>query len=411
MSKYLLFLTHLPVFSEVNAPKSCSYLAWLFALVAVSTVSGFLFFPTSMLYFATCMLCLLYILKEGRILWNGKFILLYVAFGISALMASTPLFNSQMRFGLFVMITLVCSPCIQSDIAVKFRTLACRNLLILFGIMSIASFFCYFLGINFMPLHISRADLVNVVDGQAGTFSGLFVHSMLMGPLAALTSLLFFHVYLYNKKLIYIILFLIGALATFLSASRGAVMSLVLPIVYSLLFSNKARGKVAWLLIVSAILAIPVADRVTTGLIEKQQGNLSAGSTFSSRQSKWDNRWDEFNSSPLLGVGFGAVDPKYTNDYNANGGIEPGSSHLSVLSMTGLLGFIPYLLIILSAYNVVRRNKRDVVAGFRLSMLLSCMLYAIVEGHALFAGGFLFLMFWISIAQCSDYVYLLKRRC
>lgn len=262
-----------------------------------------------------------------------------------------------------------------------------------------------------MPLHISRADLVNVVDGQAGTFSGLFVHSMLMGPLAALTSLLFFHVYLYNKKLIYIILFLIGALATFLSASRGAVMSLVLPIVYSLLFSNKARGKVAWLLIVSAILAIPVADRVTTGLIEKQQGNLSAGSTFSSRQSKWDNRWDEFNSSPLLGVGFGAVDPKYTNDYNANGGIEPGSSHLSVLSMTGLLGFIPYLLIILSAYNVVRRNKRDVVAGFRLSMLLSCMLYAIVEGHALFAGGFLFLMFWISIAQCSDYVYLLKRRC
>lgn len=48
-----------------------------------------------------------------------------------------------------------------------------------------------------MPLHISRADLVNVVDGQAGTFSGLFVHSMLMGPLAALTSLLFFmHIYI-----------------------------------------------------------------------------------------------------------------------------------------------------------------------------------------------------------------------
>lgn len=144
MSKYLLFLTHLPVFSEVNAPKSCSYLAWLFAAVAVSTISGFLFFPTSILYFATCMLCLLYILKEGRIQWNGKFILLYVTFGISALMANTPLFNSQMRFGLFIMITLVCSPCIQSDIAVKFRTLACRNLLILFGIMSIASFFAIF---------------------------------------------------------------------------------------------------------------------------------------------------------------------------------------------------------------------------------------------------------------------------
>lgn len=411
MNKYLNFLTHLPVFSQVDAPKSCNYLAWLFAVVAVSTVSGFLFFPTSMFYFATCILCLLYILKRGRIQWNGKFIFLYVTFGFSVLMASPPLFNSQMRFGLFVMVTLVCSPCIQSDIAVKFRTLACRNLLILFGIMSIASFFCYFLGINFMPLHTGRTDLVGVVNGQAGSFSGLFTHSMLMGPLAALTSLLFFHAYLYNKKRIYIILFLIGALATFLSASRGAVMSLVLPIIYSLLFSNKARGKVTWLLIVSAILVMPIADRITAGVIEKQQGNLNAGSTFNSRQSKWDNRWSEFKSSPLLGVGFCAVDLKYTEDYNDNGGIEPGSSHLSVLSMTGVLGFIPYLLIIFSAYNVVRRNKRNVVAGFRLSMLLSCMLYAVAEGHALFAGGFLFLMFWISIAQCSDYVYLLKRGC
>lgn len=409
MNRILGFFTSLPVFAPVYAPKRCVSLSWLFAIVAVGTVCGFLFFPLSNIYFGVNLICLIYILQKGGLKLNPKFVMLYIAFGLSALLASEPLFNSKVRFALFVLISMVCSPCIQSDIAVRFRALACRNLIILFSCLSIATFFCYFLGINFMPMNINRPDLIGTVDGQAGTFSGLFAHSMLMGPLAALTSLLFFNAYLNNKKKIYIILFLIGAMTTMLSASRGATMSLVIPVAYSLLFSRKGKGAITSLLIVSAFLAIPVADRVTAGLKEKQAGNVEAGGTFNSREGKWNNRLDEFYSSPLWGVGFCAVDTKHVDDYNMGGGIEPGSSHLSVLSMTGILGFLPYLLILLSAYRAVRRKGNE-VANFRLCMFLSCMTYGIVEGHALFAGGFLFLIFWISIAQCSDYLYLSRRQ-
>lgn len=408
MKKYLQLLLNLPVFVPVEATKTCKNMAWLFSIVAVASVAGFV--PMAgMFYIPTCILCLLYLFSCGGIKFNAKYLALYVAFGLSALMATEPLFNSRVRYLMFVGVTLLCTSCISSRTAFAFRNLVGRNLLLLLGLLTIGSFFCFFLGINYM----SANPTLSVDVTSAGKFGGLFSHSMLLGPLAALVALTFLNAYLVDNQKVYILLFFLSAAAVIMSASRGATLALAVPIVYLFLFMKdrgKSRSRLVGLLMLAAVAAIPAGEKMASGLMEKQQGNVKAGGTFNSRNSKWENRMEEFKENPVLGIGFCSVDLRNTEDYNtAGGGIEPGSSHLSVLSMTGILGFLPYLLILLSAYRAVRRKGNE-VANFRLCMFLSCMTYGIVEGHALFAGGFLFLIFWISIAQCSDYLYLSRRQ-
>ena len=391
---------HLPVFAPIEATKMCKIMSWLFSIVAVGSVCGFLHGVGS-LYLPMCGVCLIYVLLGGLRFGNKLYLLLYLAFGISAMFATEPLFNSKVRFLLFVAVTLVCSPCLVTERAVKFRALVLRNILSLLIFLSIGSFFCYFLGINFMSRGSDEMFAVN----EAGTFGGLFSHSMLLGPFAAFVTLVFMNCYLAHKKKIFIILFFISTAAVVMSASRAAIMALVVPVLYSIIFAKgvgRLRKGIIVLLVASAMLSVPIADRISTGLVEKQQNSYDAGSVFSSREGKWENRIAEFKESPIVGVGFCAVSLDSTGDYSATGGVEPGSAYLAVLSMTGLLGIIPYLLVLFSAYKCVRREETE-VARLRMCLLLAGLVHTFAEGYTLHAGSQMFLVFWLILSQCEDY--------
>lgn len=196
-----------------------------------------------------------------------------------------------------------------------------------------------------------------------------------------------------------------AAAAVVMSASRGATLALGVPIIYLLLFmkdTGKNRNSLIGLLVIVSLASVSVADRIAIGLIDKQQRNEEVGSTFNSRESKWGNRIQEFNDNQIFGIGFCAVDIANTEDYNFAGGVEPGSTHLSVLSMTGVAGFIPYVLILFGAYRCVRREG-NIIAKMRISFLLAMITHATFEGYALYAGGFLCLVYWLVIGQCYDY--------
>lgn len=406
MKKYLQLLLNLPVFVPVEATKTCKNMAWLFSIVAVASVAGFV--PMAgMFYIPTCILCLLYLFSCGGIKFNAKYLALYLAFGLSALMATEPLFNSRVRYLLFVGVTLLCTSCISSRTAFAFRNLVGRNLLFLLSLLTIGSFFCFFLGINFMRLYPG----VSLDVTTAGIFGGLFSHSMLLGPLAALVALMFLNAYLVDNQKVYILLFFLSAAAVIMSASRGATLALAVPIVYLFLFMKdrgKSRSRLVGLLMLAAVAAIPAGEKMASGLMEKQQGNVEAGGTFNSRNSKWENRMEEFKENPVLGIGFCSVDLRNTEDYNTAGGVEPGSTHLSVLSMTGILGFIPYMLLLAGAYLCVRREASP-VAKLRMSFFLAMAAHATVEGYGLYAGGFLCFMYWFVIGSCYDFKTLKAR--
>lgn len=396
----MTFFTNLPVFVHVKATRWCQFIAWIFSIVAVSAVAGFIPFPISLYYLLICGICLLYILLGGVKKVNGMYVALLVAFGLSALFAEEPMFNSKVRFGLFVMVSMICSPCISSDRAVTFRTLITRNILALLSLLTVGSFFCYFLGINYMR---TRANELHDLS-SAGIFGGLYSHSMLLGPCSVLVAIVFLNSFMEERKKLYILLFFVSAAAVVLSASRASTLALGTPIVYFLFFMKNGSGrrKLIGLLLIVFIIGAPLAEKIGGGLMEKQQRNVEMGGTLSSREGKWDARIKEFQEHPITGIGFCAVDTRNTNDYNSYGGVEPGSTHLSVLSMTGILGLIPYIMVLWAAYKAVRRDE-NAKARVRMCLFLAMIIHAAFEGYGLYAGGFLFLMFWLVIGQCEDY--------
>lgn len=397
----MTFFKNLPVFAHLEATKSCQCIAWIFSLVAVSVVVGFISFPVSSYYLPICSICLLYVLLGGVKQVNGMYVALFVAFGLSALFAEEPMFNSKVRFGLFVMVSLLCSPCISSDRAVTFRALITRNILALLTLLTVGSFFCYFLGINYMRTMANELHDLS----SAGIFGGLYLHSMLLGPCSVLVAMVFLNSFMVERKKLYILFFFISTATVALSASRASALALAVPIIYSLFFMKNlgnSRKNLIGLLLAVFILGAPIAEKLGGGLMEKQQRNIEMGGALSSRQEKWDARIEEFRENPVTGIGFCAVDTKNTEDYNLYGGVEPGSTHLSVLSMTGIVGFIPYIMVLLAAYKAVRRDE-SVKAKIRMCLFLAMIIHATFEGYGLYAGGFLFLMFWLMIGQCEDY--------
>lgn len=376
-------------------------LSWIFAFITVSSVAGFSSF-LGFLYVPIIIVCLFYIVL-GRIeRINILYFLMYLSFGISALLASESMFNSKMRVLLFYGVTLLCSAGFSSYRACVFRSLIFRNIIILLSILTVGSFFAYFFGINFMKTY--GTDMVVDVT-KAGRFGGLYAHSMLLGPLSVLVALAFMHSFMTSRKKLYILLFFLSAAAVVMSSSRAAVLALGVATIFVLLFmkdTNGERGRLIGLLLGVFLIAIPIFDEFSSGLIEKQQNNIEAGGTLNSRESKWNNRIEEFYANPIFGVGFCAVDIKNTEDYDESGGVEPGSTHLSVLSMTGIMGFFAYLLVLLQALKNVIRSDNP-IAQFRLSVLVAMLVHATFEGYALYAGGFLCFVYWLSIGVCIDF--------
>lgn len=396
--RFIEYFFNLPVFHETEALAMEKFLALVYSIAAMSIAVGPIHFIPQNVYYGACAICVLFIFLQGGITSNGAFFALYFTMGVSALFCEWAVFKSIPRFGLFVMVTIVVSPFIVSDAALRFRAMVFRYMMIMTTVAVTISFFCYFLGINYMT---SIKDF----EGRVGIFGGLFIHSMLLGPAAMMSALVFFNAYQTKRDNLSIILFFISAAATILSSSRGAVISLAIPVAYSLFMMRNAEGtkkRIIWLLILVSTAAIPVSDRITAGLRQKQENNENKGSTFSSRQDKWDYRIAEFKSSPVWGVGFAAIDPESGDEYFKNGSIEPGSSHLAVLSMTGLLGFVPYIYILLFSFRAVRGDK-DAPSRFARCLFIAFMVHGIVEGYALAGGSFLCLCYWMVIGQCVDY--------
>lgn len=198
-----------------------------------------------------------------------------------------------------------------------------------------------------------------------------------------------------------------------MAASRSALLGVAVAILFSLFFMksnvNGSKKRIIIILCISALVAMPIADRVFAGVLNKQEQRKEQGGALSSRQSKFDCRIDEFMKSPLLGVGFVSVDPDGNDEYNpVTGQVEPGTSHLAVLSMTGLLGMFAYTLLLLNAYKTSKRDNSP-NAQFVMLLLVAMFTHAWFEGYVLSAGGFLSMTYWMIVGQNIDCKYITER--
>ena len=147
----------------------------------------------------------------------------------------------------------------------------------------------------------------------------------------------------------------------------------------------------------------------------KNNKSVDAGGITSSRDILWENRINEFNSSPLFGVGFSSIslDSNGSSFDKNKGKVETGSSWLNILSMTGIVGFICFSIIWIRAmfllYKQFMKNNR--VATYLFALLIFGTRHMTAEGYIFAAGSILVFFVWLLLGciyiSCKKPKYLL----
>ena len=386
-----------------------SLLAFVLAFVPICSIVGFLPY-SNIAYYAYLLLLLLYGILMGNIRLNIWMLLLVYASVISILWGNPPsVFQAWEHLWLFVLVVSVISPLIQNKTFITLRLMAFRWLLFFSVGIAVGSFFCYFLGINYM-----NPEKYSIVSNAVGWFGGMTINSMILGPISAIATTCLMWLYLTRRdslqplqKMCILVFLFCSFCSVLMTASRGSFFAMLIgmvSILYTLFKGSYFKIlNVVIPIIVTTFLLYPIYRPFADNLIKKQNSNIEMGGTFASREGKWNNRLEEFKESPLFCVGFASLDSKNNADYTKDS-IEPGSSWLAVFSMTGLLGGGAVLILLLYCYHFLYKNIKYHECALYLALLNVFVIHMSTEGYIFAGGSFMFFCFWLLIGS----VYALK---
>lgn len=242
-------------------------------------------------------------------------------------------------------------------------------------------------------------------------FSGFTRHPMWLSAACGI-GLIFFAYWmnlLWNRgKKIYSLLILPLMFLTLQTLVWGGSRSaLGISIVASLLLvwlSNKNIGKTfiifgAFAIMASIITPIILGD--SERMQTKQGGfNLVDENGNNSRTALWNARIKEFSTSPIWGIGFGVTG---TGDNAKSGRSETGSGWLTVLSQTGLVGFMLSILLFKRALLPLKLLRYNPKMALYTSLLIFMSLHTLFESYIFQSGWYLCFVFWLTIGILDDY--------
>ena len=240
-------------------------------------------------------------------------------------------------------------------------------------------------------------------------FTSFMNHSMLLGPLAGLGVVIASARALHDRSWRWGLLAVCGLVPLLASGSRLAALATFAAGCFLLIRRKPVLGGVFALLIILAIAQFLAAtgnkpidnDSVsfTNALAKKGTGN--------SRSELWQARINEFKSSPLIGIGISMGKDSGTFK-NAEGSIrvEPGSSYLAILSMTGAVGTIAFFSALgMLVYGFYTNQsmpplEKDIlcVVGIFLAV------HGVAEGWILGFAHPLCFLFWLWLGNVGDVV-------
>jgi O-antigen ligase len=152
------------------------------------------------------------------------------------------------------------------------------------------------------------------------------------------------------------------------------------------------------LLVLLLFATFPFWGNFTTAMQQKQEYGRENENLFVTRENKWKNRLEEFQSSPFYGIGYYAVSENYSDDLNKiTGQIEPGSSWLAVLSMLGISGFIPFVYLFFKNLYYLYHDHNTSSSSLLGGVLIFFMVHMLAEGYVFGAGSFMFFMLWLTL--------------
>lgn len=381
------------------------WIPFLFAAAMSAKVLGFSVGPIDMICYGLLVVSAGYMVAKGLI--TDKLSLIFIVFiPLSILLAQpNPVFRSGMRYVLFLLLFIVVSPLNKSLVGQQFRSKVLKGVFICCATIGIVSFFCYFLGINLMRNTYSGEMMDYYMENKAGTFGGITSQSMLLAPISGIGALACCYVQMKTHKNIFWVLAAMCMGSLLFAASRSSLMATLAGVgALFFYFSQKAGRQVQRIIVILALLFVtnPLWNSALEGITQKNQGTeISSGVKTDSRQEKWSIRIEEWKDSPVWGIGFVAVSDR-DNYHPTLGVIEPGSSWLAVLSMTGIVGFFLFCRIFYRAIknSLFRRTPEGALLGGALVLVGVHML---AEGHVFSAGSFLCFLVWLIIGCATDY--------
>lgn len=376
---------------------------FLFSTLMVLKVFGFSVGPADLLsYAAMIVMAVVLFFKAGR--FDGLTVALLAYIPLNIVITQPPaMFMPWLRYGLFLLLLVCVSPFFKSDYAVKFRSGVFKMTLVYCVIIGVVCCLCYFLGINMMKSSIEdpmRDYLVN----KAGTFSGITAHSMLLGPIAGIGAIAATYMVIAGRrKKLFIAIALMCTASVLFSASRSSLFAMIVGEISLCWFYTRTKTKVIQYLVLGLIagaLTFPLWSSALEGVNAKNQRDLQRGVNTSSRDTKWEARIAEFEDAPLTGIGFVSVSSR--DAVGGRGIVEPGSSWLAILSMTGLVGFTICLLLFLRA---LKNSLFTVTPGGAVmgGVLVMLSVHMMAEGHIFSAGSYLSFCVWLSVGCCTDF--------
>ena len=331
----------------------------------------------------------------------SKLFMLYIAYlGITLLILDPPsIFSPWMRFMLFVGVLAIASPLFQNTFLSVFRRYCLYTILVICIAISIISFIFFFMGINLME-YTANLEFYD----KGGLFGGLANHSIVLGIVSGISicTLLFLGI---TKRWWWLILIIPCVGSLLFAASRGAVGATIVGAIAILIASRKysnSRTKI-WVILLTTIAAMFYVSNNTNimdGINSKSVDRSS--SFFESREDKVNYRIEEFQESPIIGIGFSTISLHGGDEIDIQSGrIEPGSSWFSLLSMTGIIGFIFFISIIYKCFRAQINNSSQYNI-LLIGLLLFFVVSLFSEGYVFAAGSPLCFMLWLLIGNCLD---------
>lgn len=342
---------------------------------------------------------------------NLPLITLIVVYALSLAMHPEPeIWLRVQRYVAFVIGMLCFSPLIQSPGLAYSRAVLAKSV---------------FLTLTAMVCLSSVVWLYHIVHfGESGIwaesiyyygFKGVFNMGMTLSPSAAIVAL-------YGASRLpgsqsrlrsygWAIVMVIGIVMCMAGGSRSSVAGLAISLIAFIwinrrqifrLVKTPAGITAAVCGIVIIIAALPAALSV---IKHKNSVGATHESIFYSREQLWGDRWDEFCSSPLTGIGYANEFPSENNEGGVEK-IEPGSSWLSLLSYGGVVGGATFVWFFILLFIKLWRGRKAhshphdkgsaIGASLTIPLLLFLIINASTEGWLLFGGALMFPIFWLT---------------
>lgn len=375
---------------------------FLFIFTQISGLSILVFFVPGLggivgvLKYIIFLLPIIYLMKGVYI--ELRMLLVIALFSTTVLINNIdPVFLAEYRLASWILLIFAVGPLFYNAYLQQLRVKLLDTLFYVFMIMGFLSFLWWIAG---LPQY------------GRGHFGGVLAHSMLLAPVASIGSIYAITKWLskensYKIKLFFLLMFVSNFISILLAASRGA-LAATLVVLMVFIISSKIRNK-KLIIFISILIGFISFQFININLANSSiTQEMASRGLENTREGLWHDRIMEFNSSPIYGVGFSAQDltlnGRMGKDASEEGVIEPGSTYLMILSMTGLVGAFG-LIVLFSKYFRYIKYLKSSLSKPEVLVFVFFLIHFILEGYIFSSGSLMAFAFWLLVGATYPTVY------